>query len=394
MKKNLIFSFRVAVLLMCSVSVAFIQAQELADLRMVLDSQKGQQIINIPPGKYLLDNAAHGAYRFIGLNGVKIVGNGAEIFCNSQEQALRFTECIDVTVSNLSVDYDPLCFTQGEIVARDTNGTWFEVEIDEGYPIENINSHRVNFYEKATRELKTNSITTYSGNYSSMEKIGDRRFRFVKNGNWNANEAIGDLVALDVKAEKPFVAPHTIQLEKCTGMKLRGITVYGSNSFSFYERECYATHYDSCRVAKGHMPDGIAPRLRSGNADGIHSSLAKKGPLVENCEVGYNGDDGIIVCGRSFPIVRIDTTDNSIYLLSRDANPAFYEGDTLRHVLYSGIQSDRIRIHAVQKFEVTDADRDFLKEKYSGILSLAGYTTGIRISLASFPQELATGDVI
>jgi len=369
-------------------------AQGLPELKPILDAQQGQSVIEIPPGRYLLNNSAHGPYRFTDLKNVEIRGNGAEVVCNSQEQAFRFSNCIGVTISNFSVDYDPLCFTQGSIADMDSNRTWFEVEIDQGYPMENVRPNRVQFYDPATRELKRNSITTGSGHYAALEQVGERRFRLVKNGTWTANEQIGDLVALDVVASKSHVPPHTIQLEKCRDMKLHNIAVYGSNSFSFYERECSATHYDRCRVGRGNPPPGIAPRLRAGNADGIHSSYASKGPLVENCEVRHNGDDCIIVCGRSFPICRIDGQANAIYVLSREANPVFYAGDSLQHVLHSGTKSGTMTIQSVEPFVPSAEEQQLIKDKYPTLLFKDGYTRGMRITVAALPGDVEIGDVI
>lgn len=369
-------------------------SQTVRDLRTVLDAQKGKKIIVLESGTYLLNNAEKGSYKFTDLTDVQIKGNGAKVICNSQEQAFRFSNCKNVIFSKLSVDYDPLCFTQGQIIAIDQNAGWFEVEIDKGYPVENVNNHRVNFYDPATRNLKANSITTYVSNYKSMEKTGEKRFKLTKNGSWNANENVGDLVALDVKANKKNVVPHAIQLEKCENMKLEDITVYGSNSFSFYERECSATHYNRCRVDRGMSPDGILPRLRSGNADGIHSALAKIGPLVENCEVGYNGDDGIIVCGRSFPVYKIDSIENIIYVLSKDVNPAFYNGDVLQHVFNNGLKAGKIKLLAIEKFTPGEDEKNFLQQFMPSLLSKEGYKIGIMLRVSALPQDMKQGDIL
>ncbi len=369
-------------------------AQALTDLKPILDAQIGQSVIEIPPGTYLLNNAAHRFYHFADLEDVEIRGNGARIICNSQEQAFRFSNCKRVTVKDLSIDYDPLCFTQGKIIAKASNSSWFEVEIDDGYPIENITTSKVNFYDPVTRELKRNSITSYTGNYTAINDLGDRKFRLVKNGIWTGNEELGDLVTLDVKANKSSIIPHTIHLDKCEDMLLEDITVFGSNTFSFYERECSATHYNRCKVAKGESPAGISPRLRSGNADGIHSSLSKIGPTIENCEVGYNGDDCIVIAGRSFPICKIDSIEKRIYVLSADANPAFYNQDTLQHVLYNGIKAGTMKILSLVKFTPGTEEANFIQEKCPNLLSPNSYTTGIRISVEDLPENIAVGDIV
>ncbi len=367
--------------------------QQLQELKPILDRQAGQQIIEIPKGRYLLDNARNGAYVFTGLVGVEIRGNGSEIICNSQEQALRFFNCTGIKVSNFSVDYDPLCFTQGKIVTIDSAKNSFEVEIDPGYPVDHVRNDRVQFYDPLTRELKRNSITTSSGHYTAFEKIANRRFRLVKNARWVANEKLGDLVVLDVVSAKPNPTPHAIQLEQCTKATIEDVTVYGANGFSFFERNCSESRYNRCKVDRGNVLPGIAPRLRSGNADGIHSSMAKIGPLVENCEVRHTGDDCIVVCGRSFPIAQVDVAAKTIYVLSREANPVFYPGNTLQHVLYAATKASKLKMISATAYVATAEEQAFIKEKYPNLL-YKNYTKGMRIVLESIPQDLNPGDMV
>lgn len=371
------------------------KAQELPDLKTLLDAQQGNPVIEIPAGKYRLNNMTNGAYQFTNLNNVEIRGNGASIICNSQELAFRFYNCTNIKISGFSIDYDPLCFTQGAIVAKDNvRNLWFEVEIDPGYPVENVKNHRVQFYDAATRQLKRNSITTGEGHYSSFQRIPNtRRFKLTKNNPWVANEKVGDLVVLDVVSTKANAAAHAFQLEKCTNATVEDVTIYGSNSFSFFERDCSGTHYNRCKVDRGPVAPGMPARLRSSNADGIHSSLASVGPLVENCDIKHNGDDCIIVCGRSFPVCRIDSATKSIYLLAREANLVFYVGDTLQHVLYAGTKSGKVKVQAVESYTPTTAEREAIVALYPDLLFKPNYTRGVRITLDALPA-MGIGDII
>lgn len=383
--------FHLCVFVACAISS---QAQDLPDLKTILDPQKGNAVIEIPAGKYRLNNMTNGAYQFANLTNVEIRGNGASIICNSQELAFRFLNCTNIRISGFSIDYDPLCFTQGVIVAKDPNNLWFEVEIDPGYPVENVRNARVQFYDAATRQLKRNSITTSEGHYSAFQRIPDtRRFKLTKKDAWVAYEKVGDLVVLDVVSTKANPAAHAFQLEKCTNATVEDVTIYGSNSFSFYEKDCRATHYNRCKVGRGPVAPGMPARLRSSNADGIHSSLASIGPLVENCDIKHNGDDCIIVCGRSFPISKIDSTTKSIYLLAREANLVFYPGDTLQHVLYAGTKSGKMKVQAVEPYTPTVAERDAVTAMYPTLLFKPNYTRGVRITLDTLPA-MGIGDVI
>ena len=51
------------------------------------------------------------------LDGVTIDGNGAKLVMTRPVHALRLNGCRNTTVKNLTIDYDPLPFTQGVITA-------------------------------------------------------------------------------------------------------------------------------------------------------------------------------------------------------------------------------------------------------------------------------------
>ncbi len=160
--------YRLIYIFVFTVCTLATQAQQLPQLKPVLDAQAGNAVIDIPAGAYLLNNMTNGAYQFHNLNNVEIRGNWIHHHLQFQELAFRFLNCTNITVKDLSIDYDPLCFTQGVIVAKDPANLWFEVEIDPGYPVDNVKNTRVQFYDPATRQLKRNSITTGEGHYSAF----------------------------------------------------------------------------------------------------------------------------------------------------------------------------------------------------------------------------------
>lgn len=369
-------------------------AQEYTDLYEVLDAQKGRSTIEIPAGTYTLDVRNRGPYKFHNLTDVRILGNGATVVCNTQEQALSFYNCVRVELHDVKIDYDPLCFTQGEIVAAAADGSWFDILIDRGYPTEGLAANRVQFYDPDTGLLKRNSITTYSGNYSELRRMAPDRFRAVKRGGWSAGERVGDRVVLDVKTDKKNAGVHTVMLNKCYNMKLENVTIYGSNTFSFFEKECYATEYRRCVVDRGPMPEGIRPRLRSGNADGIHSSQALRGPTVTGCRVAHNGDDCIIVCGRSFPVGSADMQKGTIDLVTRETHPVFRRGDLIAVVGYDGRRKGELKLLTVDRFEPTEEQRKAIVDRYPALLSKDTYKRGFRLKVKSIPFEIGPGDIV
>ena len=223
---------------------------------------------------------------------------------------------------------------------------------------------------------------------------GHNLFRAVKNGTWSAGEQVGDLVVMDVKTDKPNAGVHTVMLNKCYNTKLENVTVYGSNTFSFFEKEGYANEYRNCVVDRGPMPQCIRPRLRSGNADGIHSSQARKGPTVTGCKVGHNGDDCIIVCGRSFPVGSADAAKGTIDLVTRETHPVFRRGDRLVVVGYDGKRKGELRLVSVSRFDPTEEQRNAVTTGYPSLLSKASYKLGFRLKVKQMPFEIGPGDVV
>jgi hypothetical protein len=139
-------------------------ASELS-LRDVLDSQVNNTIINVPFGTYVLDLVNNkSAYAFSGKKNVTIDGNGSTIICNRQSQAFGFNNCENVTFSNFYIEYDPPCSTQGTITTMSADKRNWDVDIHEGYPVDNLGGGRIQAYGKNTLELVQNFGTTSSDN--------------------------------------------------------------------------------------------------------------------------------------------------------------------------------------------------------------------------------------
>ncbi|MDR3262466.1 MAG: right-handed parallel beta-helix repeat-containing protein [Tannerella sp.] len=399
-------------ILVVSSGAMTLRADAYPDLKPVLDAQKGNAVINIPKGTYLLDLQRYGAYTFDGLTGVEVKGNGSEIICNDQQQAFSIKNCRNFKLSDISIDYDPLCFTQGVITEIDPARKWFTITMDEGYPLENITTERVQFFDPQTRTLRKNSITTYANNYTSLEKVSGAAFKLTKNGNWDALEQLGDLVTLSVVSANKQIS-HTIYLYRNTNLVMEDVTVYGSNSFSILEMECNNSRYSRCKIIpKPDEPQRPSPRLRSGNADGLHSKQALKGPTIENCEITFCADDCIAINGAFYPVYKVDNTNldancNSsdktvrhIYLLGTNTSFKQGAGDTLQLVSYDGALLGTAHIDFVRTQDDTEAptpgEISACMSKFPDLSNAGQYKYGVRYRISEIPEgvNINTGDLV
>jgi Fibronectin type III domain len=363
----------------------------LSDLRTILDAQSGSATINIPKGSYSL-TLASGAYQFNGLNNVTLEGNGSEIICDKQSLAFKLTNCTNFKMSNLSVDYDPLCFTQGVITAVSSDHLTWTVKICSGYPLTDISTNKMELFDANTMTLKENYWTIYSGfTYTQSSDV----LTITKTSATSPySEAVGDYVVFDVKPAN--TETHGILMTACKNLTLENVTMYGSNCFSFFETDCENSTYNRCKVTrKTDDPNVTVPRLRAGNADGIHSKHATIGPSITNCRVEYNSDDCIAVNGNFYPVYNVDQANGYLYMLSSETTPKVQSGDSIVIVDNNGTIIGNSKALTLTSTTPTATEISTCEALFTaGMASPANYTKGFRISIPTWLSGINIGDLI
>ena len=394
MKKTVIF-------ILCLMSGFNICADELLNLRSVLDSQKSSQLINVPKGEYVLDlQNGKNAYVFYNLKGVTIEGNGSTIICNRQNQAFQFTSCQDVTFRNFIIDYDPPCTSQGTIVELSNDKKTLTVELHRGYPLEGITlSGKLLMFGK-DRELIKNFQDVSALTYEVLSREPVVKIRFTLNINLSPDRIpleVGDFVSFDVKAEGNTQA-HTFIISECEHMNFENITVYDSNCFSFFETAGNSNRYYRCVVTRRlGDPRFEVDRLRAGSADCFHSKFATVGPTVEECRFEYTGDDCIAINGHFYPVYNANPQEKWLcYLTSAGTMSENYvrAGDELVCVNNDGSIRGKAIVRSVVRTTPSVADREATFAKLTAVTGSETYVYGVKAYLDSWIDGVAMGDVV
>lgn len=298
----------------------------------------GDKKVVVPPGRYRVAPKGQIHLRFSKLNNVEIAMKGVEMVCTQTTQAINISECTKLKISGLTIDYDPLPFTQGRITAMGPNKEWLEFEILKGYP-ENQLELRIEIFDAKTGELKVG--TRYD--WQPFEKISDRKYRVRRGAGYDGkpeanSEEVGDFLVTNNNFSSNGQIPHTIASGGNTECVLEDVTVYSSNCMSFLEYGCDKTTYLRCRLDRRTMKDDPIQRewmrLRSGNADAFHSVLAKRGPQIISSQASYMGDDGVNIRG-SYAMV-VSGAGNTIRLLGK--KPDLRKDDPLELMTYDGVR--------------------------------------------------------
>ena len=262
--------------------------------------QAGSKRVVVPAGRYRVTPQAGHHLLFKDLTDIEIVADGVEMVCTQTVQAIGFEHCRNVHLRGLTVDYDPLPFTEGRITALAPDKSWVEFEIFDGYPHNSI-EERIEIYDPATRELRRET----AGWSKEIQQLDDRHYRATKHTGYhfreNADtEQLGDiLVTNNVFPAKAF--GHAISLNQCTGVKLEDVTLYASPCFGFIEDQCDGNTYLRCKIDRRAPQDDpvkrAVARMRSLDADAFHSIGAAKGPAIVDCTAKFQGDDCVNIHG-------------------------------------------------------------------------------------------------
>jgi hypothetical protein len=209
------------------------------------------------------------------LDWFEINGRGAEIVNTTLQSTLHIQSSSHVTIRDLSIDYDPLPFTQGTIVAFDAKGLLITVRVDRGYPedakfLATVHDGFFRVMDRRTKSLKAGARDFLSA--TKAERAGDGLVKVHLQ--WSANDcgpgqlpvAVGDVVAISAGSS------HAIVAEDCAATSLIGVNLRASPGMGILENAGHgAMVLQRSAIVPGPKPTGAtADRLISTNSDGTH----------------------------------------------------------------------------------------------------------------------------
>lgn len=319
------------------------------DIQAFIDKElaNGKKEIQIPVGRYRVKPRGNTHLLFKGLKDVTILATGVELICTETVQAINIINCNNFKIKGLSVDYDPLPFTQGTIVAMSSDKRKLTVDIADGYSTK-LRNEKLEIYNATTAELVTR---TYYGVTYEIDEV-NRRVVFTKKPQTPiaySFEKIGDIIVFDSYGTKQ--APHAILMEDCENLTLENIAVYAGPTFAFFEKKCNASTYIGCKVDRRPLESDLAKReirrMRSNNADGFHSKSAQIGPSYKNCIARYNGDDGFAISGNYHVIT--ETHGSLLTVVGKSGfKPDIQVGDQVELVSYDGTRLPDATVKSIQ----------------------------------------------
>ena len=193
-------------------------------------------------------------------------------------------------VGGFVVDYDPVPFTQGRVVARDPDDQTIDVRIDEGFPwldepgFPDDGKSIARLHDRARQRLKAHAPDHFGIAWQPVDGPTWRvRLRW---GLGLEDVALGDVLVVSRSGPGAGAA---IWADSCVDSLLRDVTMHAACGLGV----CLTgTTRFTVRGVRICFREG-SPRLQTTNADGLHGSGNPGGPTVEDCLFEGMPDDGI-----------------------------------------------------------------------------------------------------
>ncbi|HBE02969.1 MAG TPA: hypothetical protein DC049_10925, partial [Spirochaetia bacterium] len=250
----------------------------------------------IQPGDYRFDDELKQQLVFSNAVNMEIIADGVT-FWIEESGGIKFVHCFNVSVKGLTIDYDPLPFTQAVIVDINQTEQCLIVRIIDGFPSpEKYPSSQKPCFTPDGKFIPD----FFSDKIQSYESVGDKtiRIKFLRGALFKEpTKSLDGTRVKDIIVINPRRG-NTIRSVSCGRMTFEDITLYASSGFGFAEGADAGVNaggnvYRKCKIVR--RPG--TKRFIGCNADAFHSIEAVKGPLIEDCEFSWSCDDFVNIHG-------------------------------------------------------------------------------------------------
>lgn len=258
--------------------------------------ESGQKEIQITKDHYRFAENSGGRYpaHIIfpkGMSNITVDFQGSTLWFETDASGIVLPGAENCTLRNVMLDWDPLPFVQGVVVAMQPEAGTFDVRLDSGYenPSNALQEQtwrgRGIVFDPKTRELKEGQLGC-EVTFSWAKRNSDGSYRLKFHGFYDA-----PLTLSGIEIGDPYVMLKRIQravrLEGTIHCTLEDITLYAAPFIGFVHTGGAAPTFRRCAILRRPGTN----RLMAGNADGINCDNLEKGPLIEDCRMETLGDD-------------------------------------------------------------------------------------------------------
>ncbi|MEU9706211.1 putative Ig domain-containing protein [Streptomyces sp. NPDC047981] len=291
--------------------------QETIETQVARAVAAGDKQVTIQPGVYRRSSTLS----LGSLSGFTVRAHGVTIIQTRLMTALSTGKASNLTIEGLTINYDPLPFTQGRVIEVAPDGSsWMDVEISKGYPRPGKLNDRVTIFDPSTRLPSSQTL-------GAKVSWKDAAAGIARSSNaWSAD--IGDIVTFAGGATAGASFGITVDGANTT---FRDVRLHAAPGMGFFNASGDGnTHLDGFHIVPGPPPPGATEQpILTSTWDAMQFQSVKKGPTIENSTVVNAGDDSMSIQGiGGLKIVKAQ--DSTIWVEFSDTYHMARTGDRIQ----------------------------------------------------------------
>ena len=282
------------------------------------------------------------------LHGFELNGNGARLINTTRGSTLTISGSSHVTIRDLTIDYDPLPFTQGTVATFDKAALQITVKVDDGYPddlafLATVTDGFFKVMDRSTKALKAGARDFLTP--AKVERISPGLIKVHLR--WSANDCFASQLPI-ARGDTVTIAngyAHAIVVDSSAATSFIDLKLLASPGMGILENGgAGSMMLQRVSIIPGPRPKGAATdRLVSTNSDGSHFITVERGPTMEDCSFANTSDDAINVHGFYYYVVEKPAARR--YLLTPKWDIGLAAGDEIEscdHLTYGSLGRTRI----------------------------------------------------
>ena len=232
------------------------------------------------------------------INNMTIEGSGAELIGHDYATMFSFTGCSNITINNLTVDWDPVPYTPGRVVEAAEDHV--DIEVVAPFTAQaGLRTGSLSGYDPETRRMARRYTYHYQMNYDKTSEVIRpgvmRLFRSMQGRHPDKLPPVGKHIIV----RHQVYGSQVFQFSKCAGIRIENVNIYSNPGMGITGTVCRDISLRHVRI----MIRPGSGRWMSTNADATHFTGCRGTIVMENCLFEGMGDDATNVNAGHYMVV-------------------------------------------------------------------------------------------
>lgn len=243
------------------------------------------------------------------LSHLTIDGKGAEFIGHDYSTLFHFTDCSNIMVTNLSVDWDPLPFTQGKVVYIDTN--YVDIKVVAPFVArEGLHTEAILGYDLEKHRMARRFTDHYQLGFEKTTEVVDSGVMRLFIGRKDRFAGTMPSIGMNIIARHHVYGYQSFEFSKCSGVQLENVNIYSNPGMGVTGEECRDINLRHVRI----MIRPGTGRWMSSTADATNFRGCRGTIVMENCLFEGQGDDATNVRSGEYMLVSGRIEDNKLQI--------------------------------------------------------------------------------